>query len=158
MEKVSLDDVIIENNPLGVHSHRKHLSKVLGTEDFGMVYFELEPGDSFSGGMHRHHDQEEIFFILEGTATFETLEETREVDAPGCIRIPPGTYQQGNNECDDLVRALAFGAPGSQHDWDQLESLVYCQECEEKTDHSTTLTEDGQFEIECKECGASPWG
>jgi len=157
MEKVPLDDVEIENNPLGVHSHRKPLSQVLGTEEFACVYFELQPGDSFSGGMHRHHDQEELFYIIEGTATFETPDDEIEVEAPGCIRIPPGQYQQGSNESDDLVRAFAFGAPGAQHDWDELESLTYCTECEEKTDHSVDLTEDDQFDIRCGECGTSPF-
>jgi uncharacterized cupin superfamily protein len=95
MEKVAIDDVDIETSPLGVHSVRRPVSRALGTSDFAMNYFELEPGDSFSGGLHTHHDQEEVFHVQEGTATFEVGRdrETREV-APGeCIRFSPGEFQ-----------------------------------------------------------------
>jgi uncharacterized cupin superfamily protein len=157
MEKLSLADVRIENNPLNVHDHRKPVSKVLGTEDFAFNYFELGPGDSFSGGMHRHRDQEELFYVLEGTATFETPDDEYEVDAGGCIRFEPGEYQTGVNHGEELVRAFAIGAPGSQHEWDKLDSLVYCQECESKTEHATELTDEGRFEIACRECGTEPF-
>jgi len=157
MEKVSLDDVRIENNPLKVHSVRKPISDALGTDDFAVNYFELQPGESFSGGMHRHHDQEELFYVLEGTATFETPDDEYDVEAGGCIRFEPGEYQTGGNHTDEEVRGFAMGAPSSEHDWDQLEALLYCTECEEETDHSMALTDDGQFDVTCPECGNSPF-
>ncbi|MFB6143001.1 MAG: cupin domain-containing protein [Halorientalis sp.] len=157
MEKVSLEAVRVENNPLDIHSLRKPVSDALGTEHFAFNYFELQPGESFSGGMHRHHDQEELFYVLEGTATFETPEETVEVPADGCIRFAPGEYQTGGNRTDDLVRGFAIGAPGARHDWDQLDALLPCSECGEETDHAMALTEDGRFEFACRECGAEPF-
>ncbi len=156
MEKVALDDVRIQNNPLGVHSVRKPVSDALGTADFAFNYFELEPGESFSGGMHRHHDQEELFYILEGTATFETPEAVVDVPADGCIRFEPGEYQTGGNETDELVRGFAIGAPDARHDWDELDALVYCTECEAETDHGMALTDEGQFSFNCRECGNDP--
>ncbi|WP_336003120.1 cupin domain-containing protein [Halorientalis halophila] len=156
MEKVAVDDVEIQNNPLGVHSVRKPVSDALGTTDFAFNYFELQPGESFSGGMHRHHDQEEVFYVLEGTATFETLEETVDVPADGAIRFEKGEYQTGGNETDELVRGLAIGAPDSKHDWDELDALVYCSECGEETDHGMGFTDDGRFSFTCRECGADP--
>jgi hypothetical protein len=50
MEKVVIDAVDDEQNPMKVHSVRKPVSRELGTDHFAMNYFELEVGESFSGG------------------------------------------------------------------------------------------------------------
>jgi hypothetical protein len=57
MEKVAIDAVELvidavddEQNPMKVHSVRKPVSRELGTDHFAMNYFELEVGESFSGG------------------------------------------------------------------------------------------------------------
>jgi len=42
MKKIPLDEVPIQNNPLGVHSVRKPLSDELGTDDFACNYFETK--------------------------------------------------------------------------------------------------------------------
>lgn len=153
MEKVALDDVRIENNPLQVHSVRKPVSDALGTTDFAFNYFELQPGESFSGGMHRHHDQEEVFYVLEGTATFETPDGEYEVGTHEAIRFAPGEYQTGGNETDEVVRGFAMGAPDSRHDWDQIDALLHCAECDAETDHAMELTDEGRFAFECRDCG-----
>ena len=158
MQKVALDDVRPEPNPLGVHETRKPLSKVLKTSDFAMVYYELEPGESFSGGMHAHHDQEEVFFVQEGTATFETTDDAGEeresvtVEAGEAVRFERGEFQVGRNESDEAVRALAFGAPDSQHDFGEIDALMDCPECGEETVHEMDLV-DGRFAFECEQCG-----
>ncbi|WP_435551989.1 cupin domain-containing protein [Natrinema sp. CGMCC1.2065] len=153
MEKTAIDDVEIEVNPMDVHSVRRPISDALGFTDFAMNYFELEPGESFSGGMHTHHDQEEVFYVQEGTATFDTEEGEVIVDEGEVIRFEPGDFQTGYNDTDEQVVGFAFGAPKSKHDWDQLESLVYCQECEEEIGHGLELTDDGNFRLTCTECG-----
>ncbi|WP_254537541.1 cupin domain-containing protein [Halomarina litorea] len=158
MKRVALDDVRNEPNPLKVHEVRKPVSKVLGTEDFAMNYFELEPGESFSGGMHTHHDQEEVFYIQEGTATFDVRQsvesetEQVEVGPDAAIRFDPGEYQQGVNRGEEQVTGLALGAPGAMHDWDDIESVVYCPDCEQETGHDLDFVE-GRFEMTCGECG-----
>ncbi|ELZ07742.1 cupin domain-containing protein [Natrinema thermotolerans] len=153
MEKTAIDDVEIEVNPMDVHSVRRPISDALGFTDFAMNYFELEPGESFSGGMHTHHDQEEVFYVQEGTATFDTEAGEVIVDEGEVIRFEPGDFQTGYNDTDEQVVGFAFGAPKSKHDWDQLESLVYCQECEEEIGHGLELTDDGNFRLTCTECG-----
>ncbi|OAQ52426.1 cupin [Natrinema mahii] len=153
MEKTAIDDVEIEVNPMDVHSVRRPISDALGFTDFAMNYFELEPGESFSGGMHTHHDQEEVFYVQDGTATFDTEEGEVIVDAGEVIRFEPGDFQTGYNDTDEQVVGFAFGAPKSKHDWDQLESLVYCQECEEEIGHGLELTDEGSFRLTCTECG-----
>ncbi|MFC6769138.1 cupin domain-containing protein [Natrinema soli] len=166
MEKVAIDDVDIETNPMDVHSIRRPVSDALGFSDFAMNYFELEPGESFSGGLHTHHDQEEVFYVQEGTATFETRASQRDaadasgdgevtVDEDEVIRFAPGDFQHGYNDTDERVVGFAFGAPESKHDWDQLESMVYCQDCEDEIGHGLELTDDGAFRLTCTACGNS---
>lgn len=157
MEKVAIDDVENQINPLQVHDVRKPVSDVLGTEHVAMNYFELEPGDSFSGGLHRHHDQEEIFYVESGRAVFEVGREREEVtvEEGELIRFEPGEFQKGSAPDDNDERTVgwAIGAPGATHDWDELESLVPCGQCGEETVHGTTMTAEMRFQLTCQECG-----
>lgn len=157
MRKVAIDDVRSETNPMDVHDIRKPVSKVLKTEHFAMNYFELAPGDSFSGGLHTHHDQEEVFYVESGTAEFTVGmdRETVTVDEGELIRFEPGELQTGGapEDADEDVVGWALGAPGSQHNWDDLESVTYCRECEDERRHATVMTEDFGFRMTCKDCG-----
>ena len=157
MEKVTVDDVRNEVNPLQVHEVRRPVSDVLGTDHFAMNYFELAPGDSFSGGLHTHHDQEEVFYVEEGTAVFEVGEDRDRVtvEAGEVIRFAPGEFQTGyakEQDGNDVV-GWALGAPGAKHDWEELESMVPCRECGEELPHTTTINEEGRFQFTCTECG-----
>ena len=161
MRKVAIEDVDVERSPLGVHSVRKPVSDALGTEHFAMNYFELQPGESFSGGLHTHHDQEEVFYVLEGEATFDVADEPSSdatesvtVSAGEVVRFPPGQFQEGyNDDEDDPVVGFAFGAPSSKHDWESIESVLHCSECGEETGHGLSLTEENRFEFTCGQCG-----
>jgi len=156
MDRVTVEDVENRPNPLGVHSTRRPVSRALGTEHVALVEYELAPGEQFSGGLHTHHDQEEIFYVQEGTATFEVGEDRDEVtvEAGQVVRFPPGEFQSGHNRSDESVRALAVGAPGARHDWDALESLAPCAECGEETTHDVRApNEDGVMQLVCQECG-----
>ncbi|WP_115865005.1 cupin domain-containing protein [Halorussus litoreus] len=156
MEKVAVEDVDNERNPMKVHSVRKPVSRALGTTDFAMNYFELEPGESFSGGLHRHNDQEEVFYVESGTATFEVGLDREEVvvEAGELVRFPPGEFQKGYNDDEATVEGWALGAPGATHDWDELQSRAYCPECEDETTHDVALP-DGSFELTCTDCGTT---
>jgi uncharacterized cupin superfamily protein len=164
MEKAAIDEVEIERNPMDVHAVRRPVSQALGFSDFAMNYFELEPGDSFSGGLHTHHDQEEVFYVQKGVATFEAAESkeaARESGGPDeivvrageVIRFAPGEFQMGYNDGDERVVGFAFGAPDAKHDWSEIESLVYCQECGDETGHGLEFTDDGAFRLTCTKCG-----
>lgn len=157
MEKVSVDAVDSRPNPMNVHDVRLPLSRALGTEHVAIVEYELAPGDQFSGGMHAHHDQEEIFYVLEGTATFEVGKdrETVTVEEGELVRFPPGQFQSGHNHSDGDLRALAIGAPGASHDWSALESLAPCSNCGEETTHDVhPPDENGVMQLVCTDCGA----
>ncbi|PLK18159.1 cupin, partial [Natronobacterium gregoryi SP2] len=120
-------------------------------------YFELEPGEAFSSGLHTHYDQEEVFYVQAGTAIFDTGTGEVPVEAGEVIHFAPGDFQQGYNpeDAEGRVVAFAFGAPGAKHDWDQIESLVYCRHCDDKEGHSLSVTDDATFELTCSECGNS---
>ena len=164
MRKIAIDDVDIEVSPLNVHSVRRPVSDALGTEHFAMNYFELEPGESFSGGLHTHHDQEEVFYIQSGEATFDVADEpdtdaaeSVSVGSGEVIRFSVGEFQMGYNDEDNDERVVGFalGAPSSSHDFGEIEAAIPCQECGEETGHGMELTEDGDFEFTCTECGNS---
>ena len=63
VREVAIENVEVERSPLGVHSVRNPVSAAPGTDQFATNRFESEPGESFSGGLHMHHDQEEVFCI-----------------------------------------------------------------------------------------------
>ncbi|WP_137286346.1 cupin domain-containing protein [Halorussus salinisoli] len=156
MEKVAIEEVDNERNPMKVHSVRKPVSRALDTDHFAMNYFELEAGESFSGGLHRHDDQEEVFYVESGTATFEVGLDREEVavESGELIRFPPGEFQKGYNDGEETVEGWALGAPGAMHDWDELQSRAYCPECEDERTQDVGFVE-GNFELTCTECGTT---
>jgi uncharacterized cupin superfamily protein len=148
MEKVAIDD--LENHPR-VADVQKHASEPLGLADMALNYYELEPGESFSGALHTHMNQEEVFYVLEGTATFQTKEDPVTVEGGEVVRFAPGEYQEGRNESDDRVRALAMGAP---KDDGETRTALPCQECGAEY-HEVEVTADG-VDLTCPDCGNEP--
>ena len=156
MERTALDDVENDPHPMGINTVQKPLSAALGAEDVAINYFELGPGEKFSGGLHTHHDQEEIFYVQSGSATFEVGKgrETVTVGPDGAIRFAPGEFQHGYNpeDAEEDVVGLAIGAPSERHDWDQIESYSYCPECERERSFSVEPIDDGLATV-CQHCG-----
>ncbi|MFC4357451.1 cupin domain-containing protein [Halobium salinum] len=152
MEKVSVDDVE-ETNFAGVSVSR--LSDPLGTEDLAINHYDLAPGDSFSAGMHTHLDQEELFYVISGTATFETRDGEVEVGAGEAIRFARGDYQSGRNDAEvgadgEHVVALALGAPKGST---EMRVPQPCPECGDSDELAVFFAEDG-FTLRCPTCGA----
>lgn len=145
MEKVSIDD--LDNDPR-VADVQKHATAPLNLSDMAMNYYELEPGDSFSGGLHTHMNQEEVFYVIEGTATFETKDGEVEVETDEVVRFAPGEYQEGKNRSDGRIRALAMGAP---QDDGEVRAAVPCQECD--ADYHVSHVDDDGVTLECPDCG-----
>lgn len=127
MEKVAVDDVENDIQPAAV---RRRLTDGLGLTDFAMNYYELEPGDSFAFAYHNHEIQEEVFYVVSGTATFDTEDGPVSVGPDEAVRFGPGEFQRGWNRGDERVVALAFGAPLEYGDGTMLR---FCEACEEET-------------------------
>jgi mannose-6-phosphate isomerase-like protein (cupin superfamily) len=114
------------------------LSSLLATDGLALNYFELEPGDAFGFCYHRHHEQEEVFYVQSGTATFETEDDDVEVGPGELIRFAPGEWQRGTNEGTERVGALALGAPREQGPTDLRRD---CEACGGRTPHEVSVEE-----------------
>lgn len=149
MERVDLESVLADDEV------RTSVSDPLSAEEFSLNYYALDPGEEFSGGLHAHLDQEESFLVLEGEATFEwTAEpagetETATVGAGQMVRFPAGEYQQGRNEADEPLRALALGTPEESSD---VRVAAPCRECGD-SDYLAFTMVDGEPGMRCPECG-----
>lgn len=107
----------IETQGSGGNTSRRVLSETLELADVALNHYELTPGERFSSGLHAHLDQEELFYVLTGTATFDyrpaadAATQTLEVESGEVLRFAPGEYQTGGNDGDEPVEALGIGAP-----------------------------------------------
>jgi uncharacterized cupin superfamily protein len=152
VEKATVDE-IEPRAPGGSEIDRRGLAGPLGAEDVAVNRYVLAPGEAFSGGLHAHLDQEEIFYVVEGEATFETRpeptadSETITVGPGEVVRFAPGEYQQGRNESDDTVVALAIGAP---KDTTEARLAQRCPACDNPA-LALVRTDEGMG-FECPEC------
>jgi len=152
MEHVSVDDADAHEE-----LDRRGLTEPLGTSDLAINHYQLAPGEGFSSGLHTHLDQEEVFYVISGTATFDVADEPLddpervEVGAGEAIRFAPGEYQTGTNEGDGDVEALALGGPKESTD---VRVPGPCPSCE--NDALALTFEGGEMGTECPECGAEP--
>ena len=145
MEHVSTDDV--EAGGMS-DADVRGLAGPLGTEDVAINHYTLAPGERFSGGLHTHMDQEEVFYVLSGEATFETLDGEVAVGAGEAIRFAPGEYQSGKNAGDEPVTALALGAPKDSED---VRVPQECRDCGHE--NMRAVPGDDGFTLVCPECG-----
>lgn len=146
MQKVSIDNV---EHYLTNATVMKPVSRAVNATDVAINYFEVEPGDAFSTTFHTHTDQEEIFYILSGVATWETEEGDISVAAGDVIRFGPGEYQHGYNAGEETVTAIAIGAPPNSE-------TVYleCPACGEREQPSMDMNDDRTaIDVECGACG-----
>jgi uncharacterized cupin superfamily protein len=149
MEHVSLDEIDPWMSPA---RSKRSLSHALGAEHLAMNHYVLDPGERFGFGYHRHADQEELFYVLEGAATFETEGGDVTVDAGEAIRFAPGEWQLGRNDTDEQVVALALGAPA---DTEELDVVRGCPDCGERQAVRIEPTDDRDALVAiCEECGA----
>ncbi|WP_144906590.1 cupin domain-containing protein [Halobellus captivus] len=148
MQKVTLDD--LENDPFHADV-TKHATEPLNLNSLALNYFELEPGDELSGGLHTHMNQEEVFYVVEGTATFHTKGDEMTVEAGEIVRFAPGEYQSGKNEGEQRVRVIALGAP---QDAGETRVAAPCQEC--GADYHVAEAGDDGISLSCPDCGNEP--
>jgi len=146
MKKVSTGEVDRVPSEASV---RRPLADAVGAEHVSVNYYELAPGESFAFGFHKHGNQEELFFVIEGTATFETEDGDVVVESGDIVRFAPGERQRGWNRGDERVVALALGAP---RETGESEVLRECPDCGERTPHTFTRGDDGALLTICTVC------
>lgn len=146
MRKVAIDEVAPAD--VGSDADRRSLDDALDTTNVAINHYRLEPGDRLAG-LHAHADQEEVFVVLDGILTFETLDGEVPVDTGEVIRFAPGEYQSGKNDSGRAAVVLALGAPRDAGD---LRIPVACAECGHD-EQRLAMTDDGGALV-CLDCGA----
>src|SRR3954464_8637518 len=84
------------------------LRRALGVTSFGINQILLRPGQR--GRIHRHHSQEEVFLVLQGTLTLWVEGEPRELIQGELARVGPEVRRQiANRSPSEDVLLLALG-------------------------------------------------
>ena len=151
---------------------RRRLSESLDASALVITHYRVAPGEGLPAGLHAHADQEEVFVVLEGTATYEVfdvetdsylledsalLDDSNDgplagelvVETGETVQLAPGEFQSGRNDGDEELRLLALGAPPESED---VRIPVDCPEC----DHEDLRLDVGETELTvvCPGCGA----
>jgi uncharacterized cupin superfamily protein len=83
----------------------------LGITAFGVNAQVFPPG--FDGPAHYHDEQDELYFVHRGTATFIFGDEEREVGEGGLVHVESTTHRKVCNRSDgDLVLLIVGGKGG----------------------------------------------
>jgi uncharacterized cupin superfamily protein len=127
---------------------RRDLGEAVDADAVGLNHYTVEPDERIAG-LHTHLDQEEVFVVLSGEATFETLDGGLSVREGEAIRFAPGEFQSCTNQSDEQLVVLALGAPAGT---DQLRVPVGCHACE--ADAMALDFAAGEGRLVCSECGA----
>jgi uncharacterized cupin superfamily protein len=146
MERIKIDDV--EPSAFGRDVDRRGLSDPLGTTDFAINRYRLDPDERFSGSLHAHMDQEEVFVVVDGEAAFETTDGEVTVSDGEAVRFAPGEFQSGKNDADEPLVAFAMGAP---RDTEDVRVPQECPDCEHE--NMRAIPADDGFDLRCPECG-----
>lgn len=87
------------------------LIEELGTEEMRPRLWRVEPGEKLS--YHYHEEQEELFYVVEGTGQMLIGEDKERVEIPEGGFIKPGvrTPRSLRNDTDEDVVWLIVGAP-----------------------------------------------
>lgn len=157
MESVSIDHEEPDVDQVG---SRRRLSASLGAEFVALNHYRIKSGEGLPGGIHTHMDQEEVFVILQGEATFETMNGEVTIDEGEAIRFAPGEFQSGKNMGDTELRLLALGAPIDSTDTRIPATCPICSHdnmrIDREGDQLTFVCPDcnsEQYPADCPECG-----
>jgi mannose-6-phosphate isomerase-like protein (cupin superfamily) len=114
----------LDEIPGRVYPARRRTQNVVGgaspiqATNFSLGYVTLEP----KGGQVPWHnqEQEEIYFVLEGTGEMCLGEERRTLSAGEAVSIPSGVFHQLTNVGDEPLRMIyCYGPAGDVAHWRQ---------------------------------------
>jgi uncharacterized cupin superfamily protein len=146
MQKISTDD--IDPSTSGNDINRRKLADPLNTTDVAINRYAIKPGERLAG-LHTHMDQEEVFIITEGEATFETMDGEVIVGTDEVIRFGPGEFQAGKNDSGNEIVIYALGAPRNTED---MRIPIGCSKCDQ--DNMRLSVAEGEEILVCPDCSA----
>ena len=86
-----------------------NLAEQLGTEKLGARLWRVPP---FSANTwHRHVEQDELYFVLEGTGRMRVGGDTLTIPKHGAVLVRPSSLRQVFNDTAEEVLWLILGAP-----------------------------------------------
>ncbi|MFC6837321.1 cupin domain-containing protein [Halomarina ordinaria] len=96
----------------------QRLSAPADLDGVALNRFEAAPGEQLPLAYHYHDEQEEAFYVLEGTLSVETPAGTYTVPAGSLFACDPGDPQRAYNpaDADGSVSVLAIGVPPAADD------------------------------------------
>ncbi|MEX2211400.1 MAG: cupin domain-containing protein [Gaiellaceae bacterium] len=95
---------------LGGYGFRK-IRQPLGVTAFGVNAIVYPPGAD--GVLHYHEEQDELYFVHSGTATFQVEDDTVELGPGGLVHVEAATPRKVSNRGDqDLVLLIVGGKGG----------------------------------------------
>jgi uncharacterized cupin superfamily protein/ribosomal protein L40E len=127
---------------------RRRLGDALAADHVAINHYRVASGERIAG-LHAHADQAEVFLVLDGAVTFETLTGEVAVADGEVVRFPPGEFQSCHNTNAGAAVVLALGAPPDSED---VRVPVACPDCG-ADEHRLTFT-DGEEGLVCPGCGA----
>jgi quercetin dioxygenase-like cupin family protein len=95
---------------LGLHV-ALHLRGEQTAGKFCVATISLRPGQSI--GRHSHQHEEELFYILEGTMTFDLAGQKLTATPGTFIHVPAGVVHAIANTSDKIVRVLDYHSPST---------------------------------------------
>ena len=70
--------------------------------------------------MHYHQHAQQLFYILEGTAIFETSHRMEKISAGEAFYVKPGVSHRIANQTDSVLKFLVISQPTTIHDrWEK---------------------------------------
>ena len=106
-----VEDLAPKHGLEGLESH--FARNPLGLEKSGVSYYKLEPNFRLPFG-HTHSEQEEVYVVLSGSATFKVDDEIVELKRLDALRVP-GPVARGMESGPEGAELLAFGAPNTDN-------------------------------------------
>jgi mannose-6-phosphate isomerase-like protein (cupin superfamily) len=89
--------------------------KPLGAKKIGMSFERLQPNARTPFG-HEHHDQEEIYLVIEGSGRIKLDDEIRDVKQWDMVRVSGDTVRNWEAGPDGLAVVVAGGPITSEND------------------------------------------
>jgi mannose-6-phosphate isomerase-like protein (cupin superfamily) len=101
----------------------RKLSDPAGLTQMAVNRFRAAPGEQLPLAYHYHDEQEEAFYVVSGTLSVETPDDTFVVEAGALFAVDPGSPQRAYNPADaeETVDVIAVGAPPTSDDVHEYE-------------------------------------
>jgi len=95
-------------------STMRDVSEAADLDNIGLRLYEVAPGEDVPvSGLHYHDEQEEAFYVVEGTLTVETPDREYDVEAGQFFVAEPGSPHRAHVAADaeEGATVVGIGAP-----------------------------------------------